>query len=259
MTEKLLARLLFDRNPRLTLFADKIAVRDFVAARVGADCLTTVYGVISDAAQIDDLNLPHQFVMKPTHLTGAIKLVRSHETVDAVELRSLATSWLTRNHGVDAGEWAYRDVAPGVMFEELLDVGGRPPADFKFHCFDGEIAWVSVFSGRFQTLSCALYDADFRPLPVRLTDYPLTRDLEPRPANFSQMVDVARKLSEGVDYVRVDLYSVGRRVVFGELTNYPGAGLLRFDPPSWDTTFGRYWSLPNYHGQRDQRSSQPVA
>ena len=59
------------------------------------------------------------------------------------------------------------------------------------------------------------------------------------------MLEIARKLSEGSDYVRVDLYNVGGRVVFGELTNYPHAGYLRFDPPKWEEIFGAYW--PSRH------------
>ncbi len=34
-TKKLLVRLLFDRNPQLTFFADKVTVREYVAARLG--------------------------------------------------------------------------------------------------------------------------------------------------------------------------------------------------------------------------------
>jgi len=30
-------------------------------------------------------------------------------------------------------------------------------------------------------------------------------------------------------------------VVFGELTNYPQAGYVRFDPPIWEEIFGAYW------------------
>jgi hypothetical protein len=251
MTEKILTRLLFDRNPRLTLFADKIAVREYVSARVGVHYLTRLYGVIDQPSRIRDLDLPPQFVMKPSHLTGAIKIVSNAETADRRELEALAKSWLARNHGVDAGEWAYRNVRPRVMFEELLDVGGYPPPDYKIHCFDGAIGWISVFDGRFRKLTCALYDAEFRQLPVRLSDYPQPRDIpaEP-PANFVEMVDIARKLSTGVDYVRVDLYSVGERVVFGELTNYPGAGLLMLDPRSWDLTFGQHWLLADYRDLR---------
>ncbi len=59
------------------------------------------------------------------------------------------------------------------------------------------------------------------------------------------MISVAERLSEGLDFVRVDLYDVSNRIVFGELTNYPDAGKERFDPQEWDAPIGSYWRLPN--------------
>jgi hypothetical protein len=44
------------------------------------------------------------------------------------------------------------------------------------------------------------------------------------PANFAAMVEVSRALSADFDFVRVDLYSVGNRVYFGELTCTPHQG-----------------------------------
>ena len=59
--------------------------------------------------------------------------------------------------------------------------------------------------------------------------------------NLEKMLDVARRLTAGVDFVRVDLYNLNERIVFGELTNYCAAGLSEFDPPEWDREFGRFW------------------
>ena len=56
------------------------------------------------------------------------------------------------------------------------------------------------------------------------------------------MVEVAEALSKGVDFVRVDLYQVGERVVFGELTNYPAAGLQAMTPEHVFSELGRSWN-----------------
>ena len=47
-----------------------------------------------------------------------------------------------------------------------------------------------------------------------------------------------------MDFVRVDVYSVSGRIVFGELTNYPAAGTDNVNPVSFDHEFGSYWRLP---------------
>jgi hypothetical protein len=44
--------------------------------------------------------------------------------------------------------------------------------------------------------------------------------------------------------VRVDLYELDGRIVFGELTNSPAAANARFDPPAFDLEVGSWWTLP---------------
>jgi hypothetical protein len=56
------------------------------------------------------------------------------------------------------------------------------------------------------------------------------------------MLEIAERLAAGVDYVRVDLYDVAGRVMFGELTTYPAAGLRGFEPASVDEELGRWWT-----------------
>jgi len=60
-----------------------------------------------------------------------------------------------------------------------------------------------------------------------------------------RIVEVAEALGQETDFVRVDLYETGDRVVFGELTNYPSGGEKNnFTPPSYDDELGRLWTVP---------------
>ncbi len=242
-TEKLLVRLLTDRSARLTFFADKVAVRDYVRDRLGGtEHLTTLYAVIDDPSEIRDLELPAQFVMKPNHLSRAVRIVKDGATQDRAELEALAAMWVRRNYFYELGEWAYRDIRPRVLFEELLDPQGGTPLDYKFQCFDGEPRFLSLISRRFgapQNLD--MYDMDFHPLAGRQELPPSEPQTTIPPANWALMLEIARKLSAGVDFVRVDLYNIHGRIVFGELTNYPGGGLIRFQPRRWDRIWGDYW------------------
>ena len=59
------------------------------------------------------------------------------------------------------------------------------------------------------------------------------------------MISIAERLAEGIDFVRVDLYDFKDRVVFGELTNYPGGLESRFHPQhEWESVAGSFWRLP---------------
>lgn len=65
-------------------------------------------------------------------------------------------------------------------------------------------------------------------------------DIE-RPSNLDEMLTVASTLSSEFDFVRVDLYSCKNKVIFGEMTFTPVAGLIKFEPKSWDLLFGQKW------------------
>jgi hypothetical protein len=248
-TEHLLVRMLFDRDPRLALFADKLTARAYAKARLGGEeNLTTLYAVVDTAVEIRRLALPERFVMKPNHMSGAFRIVSDATSVQRSELEALAASWLNRRYGVAPYEWAYRGIRPRVLFEELLEHNGVLPIDYNIHCFDGEPRFVRVWRGKFgPEITVITYDTDFRQIPTWLAPSSLRRVREESdpPPNFDRMLEIARKLSKGSDYVRVDLYNLGGRVVFGELTNYPHAGYVRFDPPMWEEIFGAYW--PSRH------------
>lgn len=66
---------------------------------------------------------------------------------------------------------------------------------------------------------------------------------EPRPDTLDRMVQLAGRLGEGVDFLRVDLYSLDAEVWFGELTPYPGGGVIRYEPREFDHELGAYWTL----------------
>ena len=51
------------------------------------------------------------------------------------------------------------------------------------------------------------------------------------------MVEIAKTLSTGMFFCRVDLYSLPE-IKFGEITCYPGNGQEVFDPLIWDENFG---------------------
>lgn len=241
--EKILFKMLFDRNPRLTLFADKFLVRDFVRSRLenGEQYLTHLYGVIDAPDKIDDLDLPNQFVMKPNHLSAQIKIVHDLNELERFDLMELAEKWLRRNYYYDDGyEWAYKNIKPRIMFEELLDFEGNIPDDYKFFCFNGKPEFIQIIRGRFTRLQRNVYDANFSLLPVKVGRENISEKIE-APRNFDKMLEIARSLSSGIDFIRVDLYNIAGRIVFGELTNYPNAATTKFDPSVWDLEFGKRW------------------
>jgi len=60
------------------MFADKIAVRDYVAEIVGPEFLTKIYGVFNSAHDLDLSKAPINFVLKPNHVSGAALIVSDY-------------------------------------------------------------------------------------------------------------------------------------------------------------------------------------
>jgi hypothetical protein len=57
------------------------------------------------------------------------------------------------------------------------------------------------------------------------------------------MIYISKKLSSGIKFCRVDLYEVGEKVLFGEITLHPGGGLEPFFPESYDKILGTYLDI----------------
>ena len=62
--------------------------------------------------------------------------------------------------------------------------------------------------------------------------------------NFDLMIDLCKKLSAGIPFLRVDLYEINGKVYFGELTFYPGSGFTPLEPKEWDDKIGSWLVLP---------------
>ena len=59
------------------------------------------------------------------------------------------------------------------------------------------------------------------------------------------MLDIAKDLAKDFPFVRVDLYEVNKKVIFGEMTFFPKSGLPDFVPSEYDAIVGEYLNLQN--------------
>ncbi|MGE0449670.1 MAG: ATP-grasp fold amidoligase family protein [Vicinamibacterales bacterium] len=236
---------LYDRNPSLTITADKFAVRDYVQDRLGHEAarriLVPLLYATTDPESIPFETLPSDYVIKANHSSGRNVIVRDG-VVNRAAVVSDCKRWLRAPFDAVKGEWAYADIPRKIVVESLLlDETGDIPADYKLFMFGGACAVIQVDVDRFTNHTRSLYDPDWNRLSVTYK-YPDGRGAS-RPACLAAMLEIAEKLSAGFDFVRVDLYVVRDRIYFGEMTHYPECGLGRFDPQSYDFELGRRWPV----------------
>lgn len=266
-TEKVLYKMLRDHRPIIATFADKAAVRGYVADRVGARYLPRVYAIDDDPAAVASCDLPEEFVMKPTHGSGAA-IVVSHraaagtrlptedaswvyrhvlpEHADRGALARLGARWLEQLYGQGPNkEWAYGRVPRRIILEELL-VGrdGSIPDDYKLFVFHGVCRYIQVDDGRFGRRTQDFHLPDWRHIPLS-GGPPWADPPHPRPSRLDEMIRIAEALGADTDFVRVDLYDLPDRIVFGELTSYPAGGYSPFSPERFDAEFGAHWEVPS--------------
>lgn len=242
--EKLGWRILHDRNPLLALTTDKINVRRYVADRVGDSVLVPLLGVWRRAEDVEWETLPNRFVLKGSHGWNMNLLVHDRTTLDTAAAVSQANDWLQRNHYQTAGEWAYRDLVPRLLAEEmLLDADGGIPADLKFYVFRGRVRLLRVHTGRHGDHRANSYDERLEPLSLKQAARPDPDYVLPPEAHDA--LRLAERIGAEFDFARVDLYCVGGQVRFGEITHYDGNACAPFRPASFDRVMGDYWTLPS--------------
>lgn len=111
--------------------------------------------------------------------------------------------------------------------------------DYKFFCFNGVPKFLKVDFGRFTEHHANYYDLNWNLLPFGEADFPpVENHIEHCPPNFAEMIEIARKLSEGHTFLRVDLYNNAGKILFGELTFFPASGLGKFTSEEWDKKIG---------------------
>lgn len=238
--EKLAWKIIHDRNPLIRLTTDKVNARDFAAARAGAGVLVPLIGVYDRAADLPWEALPDRFALKASHGSGMNLLVRDKGAADRDAVLRQAEAWLGESYYDRADEWGYRGIRPRLMVEELLlDEDGQVPEDLKFYVFGGRVELLRIHVGRFGAHRVNFYDRELRLLPFAQI-YPTDPAYAPRPEVLG-LIGTAERLGADFDCARVDLYLVGGRVRFGEITHYDGNACTPFMPPEYDRVLGDMW------------------
>ncbi|MGB5981873.1 MAG: ATP-grasp fold amidoligase family protein [Nonlabens sp.] len=239
--------------------ADKYAVRDFVKRRAGEKYLNELISVHSHAEDIDFNKLPDQFVIKGAHGCHYNLIVPDKSKLNINKARKLLNKWLARDYfKISGGEWAYKDVPRRLVIEKFMKQEGREILnDYKFFCFNGKPKFIQVDLERNVANYRCYYDINWEKQPFYTErNQRYINDVE-RPVCLEEMVGVARKLSKGFPFVRVDLYDVNDRVVFGEMTFYPADGRKEFVPEAYNKIIGDMLELPEIPDGEEKITSYP--
>lgn len=243
-SEKLQWYKLNHRDPLMQTVANKYTVREYIESIGYGRLLNDIYGVYTDVNDIDFDKLPAQFVLKGTHGSGFNIIVKDKSKFNTRQARMIMKSWLHQHIAWSGREWVYKDMPRHIIAEKYLEDETGELRDYKFYCFNGKPAFMQLEVGRGTSHNTRnFYDMDWNLMPFG-KELPHDPNLEvPRPEMFDEMKRIATDLCKPFQYVRVDLYQVGGKVYFGELTFFPAGGAPDFVPAQYDEVVGKMWRL----------------
>ncbi len=238
--EKLNWMKLYDRNPLYTTLADKYRVKEYIEKEIGPGYTTRLYAVYKNAEEIEWDQLPAEYVIKTNHGAGMILYNDGNRKLDRDDAIRKLNRWMTKNFYQQGREWQYKNIEPRIIIEERIvpetDYGVR---DYKFYCFNGETEMFYVNIDRYNNQTQLFLDMDWKPLEMRSEHLPRATKPIPKPENFSEMVEIARILTKGLRFCRLDLYNEGK-ILFGEFTLTPLRGFKKYIPAEYDLHLGSF-------------------
>lgn len=215
-----------------TKCADKYRVRDYVVEKGCGNILNELYGNWDDVEDIDFDSLPNSFVLKTNNSCGQILLVKDKSKLDVDFAKKQLKKWLDSKYGFEGAQLHYTKIEPCVIAEELLVNKNTPESslvDYKIWCFNGIPEFVLVVAQRKSVgeYSLSAYDLQWNNISDRVLN---KKNVHYDgfeivcPSSFNEMIEYAKKLSQGFPEVRVDFYDIDGKVIFGELTFTTGYG-----------------------------------
>jgi len=245
-SEKIQWYKLYYRNMAMQQCADKYRVREYIEKKGLGHILNELYAVYKRPADISIEDLPNQFVLKSNNGSGTNIICKDKKEHSLEEIKKEFEGFFFQS-SVSAGrEWVYSDIEPVIIAERYLEDESRVNrdiCDYKFLCFNGKPHYIAYDTDRFAGHKRNIYDTQWNNLEIE-TDCKCSTEKVPRPENLDEMLDIAAVLAEDFPAVRVDLYSIGGKIYFGEMTFFPWSGYVKFAPDEFDLKMGEKFILP---------------
>ncbi len=252
--EKLQWLKIYDKNPDYHKMVDKVLVKDYVSSIIGCEYVIPLLGVWSKPEDINWDMLPNRFVLKTNHSGGntGVIICRDKNSFNRESaIRKLNFS-LKDDVYRNSREWPYKDIEKKVFAEEFIDTKSNEIdlPDYKWYCFNGEPKYCQVIKDRTTNETIDFFDTDWKHQefvglnPAAGPAAGPAAEEPAKPSNLIEQIKIAKELSKGIPFSRIDLYSVGDKIYFGEVTFYPLSGMGEFNPRCYNEILGNMLILP---------------
>ncbi|MBR6264085.1 MAG: glycosyl transferase [Prevotella sp.] len=244
--EKIQWLKLHDRKEIYSKMVDKAEAKKIVASIIGEEYINPTLCLYDRIEDIDFDQLPNQFVLKCTHDSGGIVICNDKTKLDKTAALKKLNYFFHRKYFWYNREWPYKNVKPRILAERyLVDESGWQLKDYKVFCFNGDPKFIEVDYDRYVNHKLNVYDLHWNYIDFYMTSHNDPNVKIEKPKKLDLMLDLCRKISKDITFLRVDFYSIGDKLYFGELTFHPGSGFIQFHPKEYDWKLGEMLNLKN--------------
>lgn len=246
LSEKVTYIELHKQSPLAPSCTDKYEVREFVKSRGLENILIPVYGEAwSDVNQIDFNTLTYPCILKATHGCKMNYVLHDINNIDLQKCKKELSKWLKISYGTYSIEPHYKTIPHRIYAEKFID-GIDDLIDYKFHCINGNPEFVLTCSQQkangdaAMAVTLDLFDMEWKHIPEIIgSGNEIAGDgLIQKPETFDRMKEIARVLSRGFEFVRVDLYEIDGNILFGEMTFSPACCVFPYFSKEFDIEMG---------------------
>lgn len=244
---------LYDQDPRKPIFSDKHKVRKYIQDILGEQYLVPVISIDNKDFfdKINDLKfeqLPKSFVIKCNHGSHMNIVVKDKDKLtnrDKRHIKKQLKKWLKTDYTfVVSLETQYAGIKRGFYIEEFID--DFDSRDYKFLCFDGKCNyfWINEDATLKDGTTTVFDTKTLEKAPFNM-NLGFKHDIKNKdlPLNIKEMINIAEKLSNDFAFVRVDLFNIKGKIIFGELTFNSAAGYDVPYPVEYDKILGNYLKI----------------
>lgn len=240
----------YRNNYTVMTLCDKYLVREYVAKHAGEQCLNKLLYVFQNIEDIDFKLLPQQFALKISQGCATNIFCANKNEYGEEQFRSVLHEWASGQRlydkvMADVGGIPRKDLPKYYICEEYLKEDGKSsPTDYKIYCFNGIPKAILVISDRFENKTGLFMTPDWKVLAELSNAYKKPSVVYPRPASLDTMIDIAKKLSAPFPFVRVDMYDINGKAIFGEMTFFPNGCVHLQETMVEGKTMGELLELP---------------
>jgi hypothetical protein len=243
--DKFFWRKVFDHDPRFTILCGKLQCKEWVRS-LGLDLeMAPVLWVGTDPREIPESLLQGDVAVKANGGSATNLFIRNGH-FDPAQLLQTTRRWLREPYGLRQHEWGYFNVPRNLFVESMIRPANGTLDELKLYTFGDRVERVVYILGRFGEIEASIWEPDEDGQFVRSQHRAAVAQRispKPLPTSIQKAMDHARAIGRHFDHMRVDLYTDGERLWFGELTVYNLAGRMSITGHDPNSPFSRAWDI----------------